>query len=91
MGTQANNRPTLVHPPQPTVVPALSVRDLSIDFHLRTQLSKILHQIPGKRVVVVDQQQHGGAFLLKPDRAKAADSTATERPTHSPAVNIGLK
>ena len=65
MGTQANNRPTLVHPPQPTVAPALSVRDLSIDFHLRTHILHAVRNVsfdllPGHTLALV------GANRLKP-------------------------
>jgi peptide/nickel transport system ATP-binding protein len=44
MGATPNGRPTLVYPPEHGVGPVLSVRDLSIDFHLRTH---ILHAVRG--------------------------------------------
>jgi peptide/nickel transport system ATP-binding protein len=44
MGATPNGRPTLVYPPEQGVGPVLSVRDLSIDFHLRTH---ILHAVRG--------------------------------------------
>ena len=88
MGTKPNGRPRLVHPAPSAAEPVLSVRDLSIDFHLRTHILHAVRNVsfelmPGRTLALVGESGSGKSVTARAllriidSQARVASGTIT--------------